>query len=346
MAKTAPSSSRIRDHPKCAFTITRVGIAVPLGGKGDGPEEFGSLRWVRFWGDSLVAFDAKHMRLTYYTAAGDFLGTERLRPTGQVPYPWPQDFFANRSLLILGPPPERSRGRGVWHDDRSYFSYDLGDRTTEPLGIEYKNTFFAERFGAGFISIPILFGPKQEVQVHDNRIYEVSSETFQVRVYDSTGQLQAVFRKHDEPQSITAADLELAKDRLYTRSRHEAIREAVKTSFTDMPIPSAIPALGLRAWERVPSDWAPKSSIMIDDVNNVWVLEFNRLATDTDRWTVFNPDGALVGTLEFPPRFQPFHIGDDFLLGLTRDADGVETVKLYRIEKPRDVASNGTKSSS
>ena len=35
-----------------------------------------------------------------------------------------------------------------------------------------------------------------------------------------------------------------------------------------------------------------------------------------------------------PPRFQPLDIGPDYVLGLWRDADDVEQVRLYGLVKP------------
>jgi len=38
--------------------------------------------------------------------------------------------------------------------------------------------------------------------------------------------------------------------------------------------------------------------------------------------------------LGLPPRFQPLDIGPDYILGLWRDADDVEQVRLYGLVKP------------
>ncbi len=40
------------------------------------------------------------------------------------------------------------------------------------------------------------------------------------------------------------------------------------------------------------------------------------------------------GTLGLPPRFQPLDIGPDYILGLWRDADDVEHVRMYQLVKP------------
>ncbi len=305
-----------------------------VGRKGGGPGEFGYLGWLELWGDTIVAFDRNALRLTFYTTTGELLGTDRLRPTDDVPYPWPVGVFDDRTMLVIGPWKDVPSGRGIWRDARSFYRYDMHDATALRIGLEYQQTQFRERFGSGgLLSIPIPFGPTQEVRVHGRSIFEIRSDEFQILIRDQTGRLTTVVRKQHEPQPVSADELELAKERLHTRSRHQAIRDAVRASYSDMPIPFLAPALGLRAWERVPSDFAPKSSIMIDDMGNIWVLEFNRLAVQNDQWTVFDPSGVLVGTLEFPARFQPLHIGNDYILGLARNQDEVEYVRVYGLDK-------------
>lgn len=55
---------------------------------------------------------------------------------------------------------------------------------------------------------------------------------------------------------------------------------------------------------------------------------------DSQRWAVFGADGAYLGTLDVPARFEVHEIGEDALLGVWRDDADVEHVRLYRILKP------------
>jgi hypothetical protein len=50
--------------------------------------------------------------------------------------------------------------------------------------------------------------------------------------------------------------------------------------------------------------------------------------------TVFASDGTWLGTVELPPRFTPWHIGRDFVVGVWRDDFDVEHVQLYALMKP------------
>ena len=51
-------------------------------------------------------------------------------------------------------------------------------------------------------------------------------------------------------------------------------------------------------------------------------------------WRVFDRTGRWSGTVTMPARFNPMDIGSDYVLGLWRDEDDVEHVRLYRLMKP------------
>lgn len=50
-------------------------------------------------------------------------------------------------------------------------------------------------------------------------------------------------------------------------------------------------------------------------------------------WSVFDATGTLRGEVEAPLGLEPYHIGDDFLLGTWRDELDVEFVRLYVLQK-------------
>jgi hypothetical protein len=48
---------------------------------------------------------------------------------------------------------------------------------------------------------------------------------------------------------------------------------------------------------------------------------------------VFDPDGSMIARLSMPGGFLPTQIGDDFVLGITRDELDVEHVRLYGLHR-------------
>lgn len=49
-------------------------------------------------------------------------------------------------------------------------------------------------------------------------------------------------------------------------------------------------------------------------------------------WRIFSPKNALRATLVTPARFRVFDAGDGWALGVSRDAEDIETVEMWRIE--------------
>jgi hypothetical protein len=64
------------------------------------------------------------------------------------------------------------------------------------------------------------------------------------------------------------------------------------------------------------------------------VSDFRLTPDEPGRWTVFDPEGRMLGTVATPARFRVFSIGTDYVLGVWRDDMDVEHVRLFTLEKP------------
>lgn len=63
--------------------------------------------------------------------------------------------------------------------------------------------------------------------------------------------------------------------------------------------------------------------------------EFRRPGTEQSIWQVFGPDGRLRARVTSARRLEILDVGVDYLLGLARDATGVEIVQLYRLDRAK-----------
>ncbi len=118
--------------------------------------------------------------------------------------------------------------------------------------------------------------------------------------------------------SVTAGDKEsLLQQRL--EGRDVDARRTIEREFRDLPIPETKPAFG--------------GEMRVDATRHLWVLELNDTGADPS-WSVFDTDGVWLGVVTLPSRFTPMDIGTDYVLGLWRDADGVEHVRMYELIKP------------
>jgi hypothetical protein len=64
----------------------------------------------------------------------------------------------------------------------------------------------------------------------------------------------------------------------------------------------------------------------------------SRVLSTPTAWRVFDPSGIWLGTVTLPARFNPMDIGKDYVLGLWRDEDDVEHIRIYRLRKPQDAS--------
>ena len=76
------------------------------------------------------------------------------------------------------------------------------------------------------------------------------------------------------------------------------------------------------------------SGLVVDREGNVWAEAYDPELENPRTWSVFEPTGQLLAEVIMPPRFRPYDIGSDFVLGVIRDQLDVERIHLYRLGKP------------
>ncbi len=84
-----------------------------------------------------------------------------------------------------------------------------------------------------------------------------------------------------------------------------------------------------------PEKKAAYNGMLVDPDKNVWLRtgrHFPPEAPSRD-WTVFSPDGVLLGSLQMPERFEVFEVGSDYVLGVWKDEMEVEFIHLYHLQK-------------
>ena len=95
----------------------------------------------------------------------------------------------------------------------------------------------------------------------------------------------------------------------------------VRRNFEQLPTRTQTPTHAALAFDRTGRLWTENYRFPWDSLSR-------------RTWSIFNTTGEWLGEVEFPKSFRVFDIGDDYVLGVERDADGVEYVKMYRIVKP------------
>ena len=147
-----------------------------------------------------------------------------------------------------------------------------------------------------------------------------AGDEFRTDRYTLDGTLEMRFRRVFQRRRVTSADVEALRQRELDAVRSDAGRRRIERRYRDHPHAEEMPAHGGR--------------MLVDLQHNLWVEEYMGPRDSIPRYTVFAGDGDFLGDVAMPARFEPRHIGSDYVLGVWRDADDVEHVQLYDLIKP------------
>ncbi|HEU0080140.1 MAG TPA: hypothetical protein VFQ76_21005, partial [Longimicrobiaceae bacterium] len=163
------------------------------------------------------------------------------------------------------------------------------------------------------------FGRDEQVAAVPDGFFYGSSDAYEIRRYDVAGKLLRIVRGPGGVRPVTPADIERYKEER-RRNVDASFRQAQERSLAAMPFPETMPAHG---------------DIQADRAGNLWVSDFQVTSDDAGRWTVFDPEGRMLGTVSTPARFRVFDIGSDYVLGVWRDDLDVEHVRVFSLDKPK-----------
>lgn len=301
------------------------------GGAGKGPGEIGSLAaaWVHS-GDTIGVFDSGNQRVTFFDSEGTLVREVALRPSAAAPdafvaalpdggfaiariqvdpSKWSTEPFADTMVVMHYAPDGAERGELVrvgglrrWRAARGSGVHPFSPR------------FVTAGSGSGFV-------------VADG------AET-RFEVFDAAA---------DARRSVSWPDTTLVPPQAAWQQLAEEVRRA------NDPISrlnaSALPELG-------PGPSLPVySALRVDPADRVWIKSYDPASDNLwtgalpqgagGRWSVFEPDGQRVATVQMPEDLIVFEIGTDYVLGVRRDELGIEYVRLHTLRRVTGVEEEG-----
>ena len=279
------------------------------GGRGEGPGELGRLLRIDPWpGDSILARDAPNQGISVFDSDGNYGRTFTLADHGFVPgFLWTAFYPTGDGGMIVGSNWEQ---RGVddtrildeikvqIRDGKGELRSDLG---THP-GTESNDTRWATIYYRRSVVVP--WGDL--VIISTNCRYEL-------KAFTRDGTLARIVRRGHELRAPTEEEV-MAQIEVSTR-----------------------PGTGLEEMRRrrqitVVAEYHPAyRGAMSDAAGYLWVREYDFPFEERPAplWTVFDPDGRMLGLLETPRGLSVNEIGEDYILGVARDELGVERVQLW-----------------
>ncbi|HEX7051085.1 MAG TPA: hypothetical protein VF188_12830 [Longimicrobiales bacterium] len=302
------------------WTAHEVPVVDPSGGpvrvvgrEGSGPGEFRVIGDVDILGgDELLVYDPELERITVFAP-----GTDSVLTLISVPYqpPGPQltgiRAAGGADPMLVGvytsaydPRNVRERGRVVTVRTLSMTGMVVDSILTFP----YKeNLVHISDGGHGFSVTTKPFGRRGFIRVGGDRIYYGWTDTVGVRTYSLRGEFAGGFKAAYERAEVTPADLDQALQELDERWARQALQE------------------------NPPESWPAFEDFVVDDRGRAW-FGITGEGGVTTRWDGFTPEGAYVGSLEFPPDFDLKAVQGDRAYGVQINELDVPRIDVYRIE--------------
>ncbi len=312
------------DQAKDLRFFDRTGRHVrTVGREGGGPGEFKAVGSLGVLGDSLVVGDYNNRRVSVFAPDGKLVRAVPLDAGGSEDFTFPVGYLGDGSVLLSsGGTFDRGSRSGVSRDSVRYLRLAPSGGAPREVGRFVGSEMFVQSADGAIMAGPRAFGRSAEIAVVPDGFFYGSSDTYQVGRYDASGTLLRLVRRPQATRAVTPADIERYREARLKQAaevRGGRFREMQEKSLAAMSYPETMPAYG---------------RIQADRAGNLWVSEFQVTPEDPGKWTVFDPEGRMLGTVSTPARFRVLDIGEDYVLGVWKDDLDVDHVRMFALEKP------------
>ncbi len=285
------------------------------GGRGEGPGEFRSLWRVEPWpGDSIIAWYAPRLGVSIFDTQGNYGRSFTLAHNGAVtPMQSFRPEYATRggSILAIHMPEDAdtivAQLRGAEGELRSSFGTHPG---LEP---------YVLRDGERSMLYWTIFGREPVWATWGDLVVVGHTGSYELRAFRLDGSLARIVRRDNVPRATTEDDVEAYIERQVSYSTLTPAAES-RRRYESVPVAEHFPAF---------------ESVRSDAVSHIWVAEyeFSEEERPPRLWTVFNPEGQVLGYVETPEGLWVHEIGEHYILGTTFDELDVEHAQLWALAR-------------
>lgn len=315
--------------------------AKSVGRQGSGPGEYQNMSAVlRGEGDSLLVIDMATRRITVLddhgaTARSFSLGGASgvtVPTNGTVSLAIPTGVFTDGSILGVGLAFKIGEKReGIYRDSAVYVRYGPDGAVADTLGRQpsLEMETMQLTFGTQSFSSPteLPLGKTTHSAVHGGSFYLAKNYAWEIEGREADGTLKSLIRFGVGPKPITSEDqsahrkeqLRLVEEAPQFRGVPDAIKTQIRTRVESATYPATFPFI---------------LSLLSDREGNLWAQEPSRPGSEVaQQYLVVDSAGRIVTRVTLPVRFRPLSLEADAVIGVWRDADDVEHIRIYRILK-------------
>ena len=291
------------------------------GGRGEGPGEFEGLHSVAPWaGDSIVAWFAPGMGVSVFDGEGTYGRTIAIDHTTRSWWLQPTAASVHGSILAVY----------SWEDRDTLVLQLLDGEGAVRTSLETLPSWEPHLMHEGTereILYWKTFGREPVWGLWGDLVVFGVSNRYEIRAFGADGSLTRVVRREHRPRSPTPDDLDA-----FIEDRRVRYNDSDLSAYRSVPVAEYFPAF---ATGRDPSGGQRTGEIMTDAVDHLWIREYDLPGEERAEplWTVFDPEGRVLGFMETPPGLVIFEIGEDYIMGISWDELYVEYVQVWPLER-------------
>ena len=290
-------------------------------GEGEGPGEFLTLAHAAPWpGDSIVAWYSPGLGISVFDSEGNY-GRSFVLGSGEAEVwrrPRPIAVRAGGTILSIKDPEDADTAVvEIWDADGA-LSASLGTHPHREVIVTTNEQGYNE------LLLPA-YGRELVTGRWGDLVVASHTTRYEIRAFRDDGALVRIVRREHDLREPTEDD------------RQPYIDEQLAMYATIVDLPAAVVEQARKSFESTPlaETFPAFSRVLSDAAGNLWVREFDfpREERPAPLWTVFDPDGRVLGFIETPEGLRIGQIGEDYILGHHRDELDVEYVQLWPLER-------------
>lgn len=291
------------------------------GGEGEGPGEFTSPALAGAIADSLIVYDGRLRRVSVLHPEDGFARSYEVGSEGGG-FPVAIGVLADAAIAFGGGMSFSSSDGfqgGVQRPNSRYVIVSPDGAVRGDLGEVPAADMFGVVGEGSFSVTSIPFGRATRAAAGPDRLWLGTADSWEIRAYSPEARLTRIVRLDQSLTPLTGALWDAAIDERVEAAQEAEQARAVRDQAAEIPMPDVVP---------------PYDRMAVDALAHVWVGEYPMPGQERRTWVVFDPEGRPVGRVTLPARTIPLDIGDDYLLGRTRDDLDVEHVTLWTLTRP------------
>lgn len=291
------------------------------GGEGEGPGELSWLRAIEPWhGDSILAWYGPRRDISVFDADGNYGRGVTFETSDDDPGFWalvPEAATSNGLILAMHDPHLLITVRAEVRDAEGRLLSLLGSYPGQEMALVTGNTVDA-----------ILFSVRLPRATWGDLFVIGPTDRYELKAFASDGRLARIVRRGHEPRAVTRAHIDAHVEEIlsppypddWTESQIESYLAEERQRYRVAPVVEQFPAF---------------ASVTADALDHLWVEEYEVPGEERPGvvWTVFDPEGRVLGFVETPEGLDFYEIGGDYLLGRVTDELGVEYVQVWPLER-------------